>query len=232
MAFDEAEFTAPPNGPSHPAPDADLLRRMIDGSEDALAALYDRHIHAVMAAAIRAGVDRGIAMEVVQETFLALWNRAELYDPSRGALSTWLVTIARNRAIDRLRAAGRHDRAVPFSSFDRVGTEETSIAEWLTSAGDLIATAGPEPAPEVAWSSKETRATIETALATLAPAERSVIELAYAAGLSQSEIADRLGWPLGTVKTRTRRALLHLREWLERPTGPCPDSAPSVSPCT
>lgn len=232
MPVDEAEFTAPPDRVAHPVPDADLLRRMIGGSEDALAALYDRHIHAVMAAAIRAGVDRAIAMEVVQETFLALWNRAELYDPSRGALSTWLVTIARNRAIDRLRAASRHDRAVPFSSFDRVGTDETSVAEWLTTAGDLVATAGPEPVPEVAWSTKETRATIENALASLAPAERSVIELAYAAGLSQSEIAVRLGWPLGTVKTRTRRALLHLREWLERPPRPCPDATLSASPCT
>ena len=99
--------------------DADLVRQLIEGSQDALAGLYDRHARAVFATAMRASRDRGIAAEVVQETFLALWNRAELFDPSRGALPAWLATIARNRAIDRLRAAGRHERAATFSSFGR-----------------------------------------------------------------------------------------------------------------
>jgi RNA polymerase sigma-70 factor, ECF subfamily len=199
-----------------PLSDGHLVREMLDGSQDALASLYDRHSDAVFAAAMRACRDRWIAAEVVQDTFLILWNRAELFDPSRGALASWLQTIARNRATDRLRAAGRHERATTFSSFARTEVDDHPIVEWLMTAGELVGAAGPEPAPEVALSNEETRASIADALASLEPTERSVIELAYDAGLSQSEIANRLGWPIGTVKTRTRRALRRLREQLER----------------
>jgi RNA polymerase sigma-70 factor, ECF subfamily len=219
MTIDRVRIEPPAEPAGDPASDADLLRRMIGGSEDALATLYDRHGRAVFAAAIRATSDPGVAAEVVQETFLALWNRGELFDPSRGALATWLVTIARNRSIDRLRSAARHERAITFASFGRVETDDVSVAEWLTTSGDLIGAAGPEPDPEDALASAETRASIERAIASLAPVERSVIELAYVGGLSQSEIAARLGWPIGTVKTRTRRALAHLREWMEKPPG-------------
>jgi RNA polymerase sigma-70 factor (ECF subfamily) len=198
-----------------PVSDASLLREMIEGSQDALASLYDRHGGAVFAAAMRACRDSWMAAEVVQETFLALWNRAELFDPSRGTLTTWLLAIARNRAIDRLRAAGRHERAATFSSFARTDAEDHSVVEWLTASGELIGTAGPEPGPEIALFSKETRASIQDALASLGPLERCVIALAYDAGLSQSEIAAQLGWPLGTVKTRTRRAIRRLRDRLE-----------------
>jgi len=198
--------------------DASLVRQMIEGSQDAIAGLYDRHSAVVFTAALRASGDRSIAAEVVQETFLTLWNRAELFDPSRGALPAWLSAIARNRAIDRLRAAGRHDRAASFSSFGRAAEAgDHSIAEWLTASGELIGVAEAGPGPEIALSNKETRASIEEALASLSPLERCVIALAYYAGLSQSEIAARLGWPIGTVKTRTRSALRHLREQLERP---------------
>src|SRR6266550_9602784 len=97
-------------GPSIDATsDASLMRRVVDGSQDALASLYDRHGGAVFRAALRTSRDHSIAAEVVQETFLALWNRAELFDPARGSLSAWLATIARNRAIDRLRSAARHE---------------------------------------------------------------------------------------------------------------------------
>ena len=202
---------------SEPVSDPSLVGQVIEGSQDALAGLYDRHAPAVFAAAMRVSRDRWIAAEVVQETFLALWNRAELFDPSRGTLPAWLVTIARNRAVDRLRAAGRHERAATFSSFGRGEADDQSTVEWLTSSGELIGVAGPEPGPEMALSNKETRASIQDALASLAPLERCVIELAYGTGLSQSEIAARLGWPMGTVKTRTRRALRRLRDRLERP---------------
>jgi len=196
--------------------DASLVNQLIDGSEEALAGLYDRHAHAVYAAGMRASRDPSIAAEVVQETFLTLWNRAELFDASRGALPAWLVTIARNRAIDRLRAAARHERAATFSSFGRIEEDDHSIAEWLTASGELIAAADPEPRPDIALSNKETRAAVEDALASLAPMERCVIVLAYDGGFSQSEIAAKLGWPIGTVKTRTRRALRQLRDWFER----------------
>jgi len=196
--------------------DTSLIRQLIDGSQDAVERLYDRHGQAVFAAAFRVSRDREIAAEVVQDTFLTLWNRAELFDPSRGALSSWLMSVARNRAIDRLRAAGRHDRAATFSSFAGAETDGHSTAEWLTSTGDLVGAAGPEPGPEVALADKETRELIQDAVASLSPLERRVIELAYGTGLSQSEIAAQLGWPIGTVKTRTRRALGHIRERLER----------------
>jgi RNA polymerase sigma-70 factor, ECF subfamily len=200
-----------------PEPDASLVREMIEGSEDALASLYDRHSSAVFGAAMRASRDRWMAAEVVQETFLALWNRAESFDPSRGTLHSWLLAIARNRAIDRLRAAGRHERAATFSSFAGIDADDQSTVEWLTASGELIGAAGPEIGPETALSSKETRLSVQDAVASLQPTERSVIVLAYEAGLSQSEIAAKLGWPIGTVKTRTRRALHHLRDHLERP---------------
>ena len=197
--------------------DLSLMGQLVEGSQDALAGLYDRHAQLVFATAMRVSRDREIAAEVVQETFLTLWNRAEQFDASRGALPAWLQVIARNRAIDRLRFAGRHDRAVTFSSFDHDGWDEQATVEWLTSTGDLIGAAGPEPGPEMALADKETRGSIQDAIASLTPLERRVIELAYGTGMSQSEIAAHLDWPVGTVKTRTRRALRHLRDRLEGP---------------
>jgi RNA polymerase sigma-70 factor (ECF subfamily) len=205
------------------------MRQLIAGSQDAIASLYDKHVQAVFSTALRVSRDRGIAEDVVQETFLRLWNRAELYDPTRGTLSAWLLTIARNRAIDRVRSAGRHDRAATFSSFGRGEADDRSTVEWLTSTGDLVGAAGPEPGPEVAMADKETRETIQDAVASLPPLERHVIELAYGSGLSQSEIAAQLGWPIGTVKTRTRRALRHIRERLDAP-GPVAGTQVGIPP--
>lgn len=204
--------------------DATLIERLLEGSPDAVAALYDRYANTVHGAALRVTSDRSIAAEVVQDTFLALWNRAELFDASRGALVSWLVTIARNRAIDRIRFAGRHDRALSFSSFgeDRAVGEDRPISEWLTATGTLLASSDPDLTPEAAAEARERRDCLEGAIASLAPFERRVIELAYDAGLTQTEIAERLDWPLGTVKTRTRRALHQLRERLEKPAfAPC-----------
>jgi RNA polymerase sigma-70 factor (ECF subfamily) len=234
MAIDGAVSGAIPDQTTDldtdPESDATLVRHLIEGSQEALAHLYDRHAQTVFAAAMRTSRDRWIAEEVVQETFLTLWNRAEQYDPSRGALRAWLLTIARNRAVDRLRAAGRHDRAATFSSFGNGEAEDQSIVEWLTASGELIFSAGPEPGPEMALSGEETRASIHDAIASLAPLERQVIVLAYDDGLSQSEIAAHLGWPVGTVKTRTRRALSRLREVLAG--WDADESArPAVAPC-
>jgi RNA polymerase sigma-70 factor (ECF subfamily) len=208
-----------------PTTDAILVRQVVDGSHDALAILYDRHASAVFAAAFRAGRDRWVAAEIVQETFLALWNRAEQFDPTRGSIRSWLLTIARNRAVDHFRAAGRHDRATVFSSFSRAGVEDDPIAERLTASGELIGAAGPEPTPEDALADKEARGAMAAAIETLSPVEQSVIVLAYEGGLTQSEIAARLGWPIGTVKTRTRRALHNLRSRLEAPPPSVPRAA-------
>lgn len=223
-----------------PESDAALMRAIIDGSQDALARLYDRHGATVFGAAMRTSRDQSIAAEVVQETFLVLWDRAELYDSARGSLPSWLLTIARNRAVDHLRAAGRRDRAASFSSFARDGEPDDAVADWLTASGALIGMGGADPGPEHALSSKEERRSIDEAIAALDPAERAVIRLAYDDGLTQAEIADRLGWPLGTVKTRTRRALGRLRGMLESPAdrasarsvrGADVHACPTPSPC-
>ena len=238
MAFDHAvpDVAADPTtdatgrGPS----DKSLVDEVVGGSQLAFTTLYDRHVDAVYAAAMRVSHDSWVAAEVVQETFLALWNRAELFDPARGPLTAWLQRIARNRTVDHLRAAGRHHRAATFSSFATADVEDDWMEQWLTNSGELIAAAGPEPSPELALTSKETRESIDVALATLTPHERSVIQLAYGDGLSQSEIATRLGWPLGTVKTRTRRALQRLGDRLDTPHAAAMDAVkplPCPSPC-
>jgi len=196
------------------ADEAALVREVAAGSEAALASLYDRHADGVYAAACRLTSDRQVAEEVVQETFLALWNRAELFDPTAGSLAAWIHTIARNRTVDRLRAAGRRPTLVPLSSAAGVDEQDTAALERLVATGRVLGGADMGLGPEGALESAELRATLQDALATMPDHERTVIVLAYREELSQSEIAARLGWPLGTVKTRTRRALLRLREIL------------------
>jgi RNA polymerase sigma-70 factor (ECF subfamily) len=209
--------------------DADLVRQVVAGSQAALGQLYDRHAQAVYAAAMRTSSDPWIAAEVVQDAFLALWDHAERYDPDRAGLRAWLLTIARNRAIDHLRAARRRDRAVSFSSFGH--EDDHAFAEWVETAGDLIGSASPQPGPETIASSHEVRETVISAVATLSPDERTAIMLAYGRGMSQSEIATALDVPIGTIKTRTRRALHHLREALARPeSGRWGDEAPALGP--
>jgi len=176
--------------------DAALVREVAAGSEDALGLLYDRHVSAVFATASRLTSDRQIAEEVVQETFLALWNRAELYDATSGSLAAWLYTIARNRAVDRLRAIGRRPKLIALSDARGEDEQDAAALERIASAGTVLGGARPWLGPEADE---------------MPEVERTVILLAYRDDLTQSEIAQRLGWPLGTVKTRTRRALLHLR---------------------
>ncbi len=200
--------------------DAALVAEVVAGSHDALAALYDRHADGVYAAAARLSDDRQVIEEVVQETFLALWNRAELFDPASGSLAAWLHAIARNRAIDRLRAAGRRPRLVSLGAAGRTDEPDGAVLERLAVAGEVIGGAEIGAGPEAALDAVELRAAIRTAVSGMPDDERAVILLAYRDGLSQSEIADRLGWPLGTVKTRTRRGLFRLRELLGGELGP------------
>jgi RNA polymerase sigma-70 factor, ECF subfamily len=206
--------------------DAALVREVAAGSEAALGMLYDRYIDAVYAAASRLTADRQIAEEVVQETFLALWNRAELFDPGIGSLAAWLHTIARNRTVDRLRAAGRRPNLVPFSSASGDDEQDSSALDRLVAIGTIVGGAGHGPGPESELAMTELRQILRDALGHLPDAERTAIVLAYREELSQSEIAERLGWPLGTVKTRTRRALLRLRGVLADELGPSAAPAP------
>lgn len=191
--------------------DTDLVREVADGSHEALAELYDRHVDGVFAAARRITRDRQVAEEAVQETFLALWNRAELYDHRAGSLSAWLHTIARNRTIDRLRAAGRRPRLVPLSPGTHEGETDETALDRLQATGTTVGGSAPLPHPEAAAVSAWARQQIREALAELPEEERTVVVMAYDQELSQTEIAARLGWPVGTVKTRTRRALGRLR---------------------
>ncbi len=218
---------ARPDGPD----DAALVGAVAEGSEGALATLYDRHAAAIFSLAARLTDDRQVAEEVVQETFLALWNRAELFDPSTGSLAAWLHAIARNRAIDRLRSAGRRPRLVALDPADQDDGRPSPLDRLPD--GAVLGGAEPEVAPEDAAERAELGARVRAALEMMPDDERTAIVLAYRDGLTQSEIAERLAWPLGTVKTRTRRALLRLREALGpafAPTPiPGPDDRPAIS---
>lgn len=197
-----------------------LVQAVAGGSHEALAALYDRHADAIYATASRLTSDRQVAEEVVQETFLALWNRAESFDPATGSLAAWLHTIARNRTVDRLRAAGRRPGLFPLSAAAGEGEDDGGALERLSAGGTVVIGGTAAPAPDAALVASEVRVMLQAALADMPDEERTVIVLAYREELTQSEIADRLGWPLGTVKTRTRRALRRLREVLAGELGP------------
>jgi RNA polymerase sigma-70 factor (ECF subfamily) len=199
-----------------------LVHELVRGSEAALSTLYDRYGDAIFASAYRLTADRGIAEEVVQETFLTLWNRAELFDPTAGSLAAWLHAIGRNRAVDRLRAAGRRPRLVALSSASP-DESETQGLERAVASGTVVAGAVQPQGPEEAAAAAGLREAIRTAITAMPDQERTVILLAYQEELSQTEIANRLDWPLGTVKTRTRRALLRLREALGGEFGPSPE---------
>ncbi len=198
------------------------MRAVASGSEDALAALYDRHAGAVFAAARRLSSDSQLAEDVVQETFLAVWNRADQFQPSLGTLSAWLLTIARNRTVDRLRAAGRRPTLVSISAAR--GSEETDAAAFERAArtGVVVGGSDVDRGPEAELDRAELGAVLADALARMSEPERRVLLMAYRDELSQSEIAARLGWPIGTVKTRTRRAFLKLRQVLGPEYGPAP----------
>ena len=140
--------------------DVALVREVAGGSYDALASLYDRHADAVFAAASRLTSDRGVAEEVVQDTFLALWDRAETFNPAAGSLSAWLHTIARNRTVDRLRAAGRRPQFVAPSTAGEGDDSETQLLERAASSGTIVAGSVAPDSPEAALASKETRASI------------------------------------------------------------------------
>lgn len=173
---------------------------ILEGRTEALEALYDRYAGTTYSIALRILGDRGAAEEVVQDTFVALWRRAGSYDASYGRVYSWLLRIARNRAIDELRR-----RKVTGRGGDRLGLNEDPQ--------------GPEEPHIEAAVSAELRSTVGDALDELPVDQREVVELAYMGGLSQREISERTGLPLGTIKTRTRLALRKLRRLLDTTGG-------------
>jgi RNA polymerase sigma-70 factor (ECF subfamily) len=179
--------------------DALLVARMASGDERALAALYDRWETAVRAAAMRIVPDGAEADDVVEAVFWQAWRQAERFDGTRGGVGTWLLTIARSRALDARRALGRRREDGEVESLD----ETDAAAVQLASPDPLDATAFDERARAV-----------RDAVRQLPVDQRTALELGYFEGLSQSEIAERTGEPLGTIKTRMRLALKKLRSAL------------------
>lgn len=208
------------NAQPPPASDAELMRRVVQGDEDAFGALYDRYAEVVFGAAIRYLGDRQLAEDVVQDAYLALWNRADHFDPAAGSLLGWLSTIARNRAFDRLRAAGRRPTTVSMSATAQDGESDLEALERAVAVGQPVASAPADGDPETAMLRAWSGAIVRATLSDMPELERRAIELAYYEGLTQSEIAAQLGWPLGTVKTRTRRGLERLRAALDGLLGP------------
>ncbi len=183
------------------AEDRELVARLSAGDDAALAQLYDRWSRPVYALVVHLVRDGDDAEDVVEETFWQAWRQASRYEASRGEVGTWLLTIARSRALDRLRSR-RRLREEPLTPVLPGGPESPA---GLVDAGD-------DPARRV--ESAERRDLVAGALRTLPPEQRQVLELAYYGGLSQTEIAERTGQPLGTVKTRTRLAAQKLRDAL------------------
>ena len=177
------------------------------------------------------GVKRGepvvVCLEPSPEKLLALWGVMEAgasvmtLGPSElGSLPAWLHTIARNRTVDRLRAAGRRPSLVALSAATREDESVDAAMDRLATTGKAVSASVSQPDPESAAVGAWTRRRLHEALAGMPEDERTVIVMAYDDELSQSEIAGRLGWPIGTVKTRTRRALRRLRAMLETDLGP------------
>ena len=171
--------------------DGELIERVGDGDRAAFERLYRRYARPVLGLALRRLGDRGRAEDALQEASAAVWRSAARYDRARGEGGSWLYAVARNAIVD-----GARRRPEPPAE----ARDEPS--------GDR----GPEERAEAAWLAWRVHAAIEL----LPEHERPVIELAYWGGLSQSEIAERLHVPLGTVKTRTRSALMRLAGLLEQ----------------
>ncbi len=175
--------------------DNELLHAIARGDENALAATYDRYRLILFGLILRILHDRQEAEDVLQETFLQVWRRAGDFDEARGRVFTWLVTIARSRALDRLRALG-----------SRAKLADEVMAHSSEPVGD---------AAEDALKSEQ-GTIVREALAELPEEQRRALFLAYFEGLTQTEISARLGEPLGTVKTRMRSGLMKLRELLRQ----------------
>jgi len=180
--------------------DAKLVLRMRSGDESALAELYHRWFPIVCRLIGRMLKSADDVEDVVEETFWQAWRQAQRYTAERGSVQTWLLTIARSRALDRLRASRRR-REEPIET---VPPGDTASAERSMSGMD----------PSLPLEHAERRRMVLAALSALPREQREVLELGYFGGLTQSEIAERSGQPIGTIKTRMRLALLKLRHRL------------------
>jgi RNA polymerase sigma-70 factor (ECF subfamily) len=176
-----------------PVSDAELLRQIAGGDEAALAALYDRYKSILFSLILRILHSQSEAEDILQDVFIQVWKKASDFDEERGRPFTWLVTLSRSRAIDRLRQLGSRERTAVEASRDVPDV-------WIDAESDAI--------------KSEQGAVVRSALAELPEEQRRTLLLAYFEGLTQTEIAERLNAPLGTVKTRMRSGMIKLRELL------------------
>lgn len=174
---------------------ANLITRIARGDREAFSRFYDALAGVAFGLIRRVLRDPGVAEEVLQDVFWEVWRDAPQYDPGRGSPEAWLLMRAKSRAIDKLRSIRRREKTF-------VATVDEAVAR------------APETGPDRPGVGLEERGHVERGLTQLPAAQRQVIELAFFAGLTQSEIATRLGEPLGTVKTRARLGLERLRDLL------------------
>ena len=178
----------------------ELLARIATGDREAFGRFYDAYAPLAFGLIRRILPQPGDAEDVLQEVFWEIWRLAPRYEPARGAPAAWVLTRARSRAIDRLRSLRKRDE-VGVEAIDTVArTQQTD--------------AGADPAAQIG-----DREVVRGVLGRLQPPQREVVDLAFFKGLSHTEIATRLGQPLGTVKTRMRAALKRMRELLDTPAG-------------
>jgi RNA polymerase sigma-70 factor (ECF subfamily) len=179
------------------AVELDLLARIAKRERAAFEELYTRYVNILYATALKFLKEGADAQDVVQDVFIQIWDKAKLYDPAKGKPLTWALTMTRNRSIDRIRAIQRRSRLRDDFEKETVTDESASLREALSGVD-----------------ASEKGQILRTAVSQLSPQQRKVVELAYFRGLTQSEIADQLGEPLGTIKARARRGLMKLKEIL------------------
>lgn len=175
--------------PAHTPTDEALLAAVAAGDRDAFAQLFHRYAGRIKAMMIRSGSPPDLAEEVAQEVMVSVWRKAASFDPAKASVATWIYTVARNRRVDLLRRAAR-----PQPDPD-----------------DPLFRPDPQPPAESAMAAAERDARLRRALHALPPDQLEVVRLAFFAGLSHGEIAERLGAPLGTVKSRLRLSFARLR---------------------
>ncbi|MBS1812342.1 MAG: sigma-70 family RNA polymerase sigma factor [Acidobacteria bacterium] len=173
-----------------------LIHEIANGSEQALAKLYDLTRHITYSLALKTLQDQSAAEETMLEVYLQVWKQAGVYCEDRGAPLVWLITITRSRAIDRLRQNNR----------------SKNKAESLEDQAFLIAET---KSPEFSSILTERCQQVRTALARLSPPQREALTLAFYFGMTHTEIADKLGHPLGTIKTRVRHGLLQIKRLID-----------------
>jgi RNA polymerase sigma-70 factor (ECF subfamily) len=180
--------------------DLALVQQINGGDDQAFATFYDRFAPGLFSIIYAILHDQKEAEDVLQEAFIQMWKRTSTYDATRSSLFTWSVMIARHKAIDRLRSRQRQSR----------------LADAVAQEPDAVSASAPVERADQFLARSDERERVRAALAQLADAQREALDLAFFGGLTQTQIAEKLGAPLGTVKARIRRGLLALREVLGR----------------